>query len=390
MNQLENPEAALAAAARAFEDGEGDRARADLLALMARHPGWVKGYSPLAQLRWQLGDTANFTQDFESALDRDPKSEGLWIAYFEALMRAHRHSVILAALDRARTALGARPIFDRFEAVAAGEAGDALRADTGYAKLPMAGDTALQLAYLRHLLRARRFEDAARLGEEIVAKPDGRDAWSYRGTAWRLLNDPRWRWLEAQAGLVATADVDIDLDALAALLRRLHVAQHAPFGQTIRHGTQTYGQLLDRTEPEIVNLRAVLEACIGRFVQHLPPPDAKHPLLGPPRGELGFTGSWSVRLTGAGYHTHHTHPEGWISSAFYVVLPESMGSDEKNPAGWLALGQPPTELGLGLPPLRLIRPRPGRLALFPSTMWHGTLPFAAGERLTVAFDVQSR
>ena len=47
------------------------------------------------------------------------------------------------------------------------------------------------------------------------------------------------------------------------------------------------------------------------------------------------------------------------------------------------------ELGLDLPPIRLIEPKPGRLVLFPSTMWHGTVPFAAGERLTVAFDVRA-
>ena len=53
----------------------------------------------------------------------------------------------------------------------------------------------------------------------------------------------------------------------------------------------------------------------------------------------------------------------------------------------MTLGQPPAVLGLDLPPLRKIEPRPGRLVLFPSTRWHGTVPFAAGERLTVAFDV---
>jgi hypothetical protein len=32
-------------------------------------------------------------------------------------------------------------------------------------------------------------------------------------------------------------------------------------------------------------------------------------------------------------------------------------------------------------------PKAGRLAIFPSTMWHATEPFAEGERLTVAFDI---
>jgi hypothetical protein len=35
----------------------------------------------------------------------------------------------------------------------------------------------------------------------------------------------------------------------------------------------------------------------------------------------------------------------------------------------------------------MIRPHVGRLALFPSTLFHGTRPFSAGERMTVAFDV---
>ena len=51
------------------------------------------------------------------------------------------------------------------------------------------------------------------------------------------------------------------------------------------------------------------------------------------------------------------------------------------------LGLPPPELGLGLAPLRHIAPRPGRLAIFPSTTWHGTIPFAGEERLTIAFDI---
>jgi hypothetical protein len=78
---------------------------------------------------------------------------------------------------------------------------------------------------------------------------------------------------------------------------------------------------------------------------------------------------------------------GWISSAFYVQLPppDKLGP---SPAGWLSHGTPPPELGLGLPAYGYVEPKVGRLALFPSTMWHGTVPFDDGERLTVAFDVK--
>jgi hypothetical protein len=58
------------------------------------------------------------------------------------------------------------------------------------------------------------------------------------------------------------------------------------------------------------------------------------------------------------------------------------------PSGWLALGAPPRELKLGLAAYQRVEPARGRLALFPSHMWHATEPFAAGERLSIAFDIR--
>jgi hypothetical protein len=88
-------------------------------------------------------------------------------------------------------------------------------------------------------------------------------------------------------------------------------------------------------------------------------------LLGKRRDRrIRFAGSWSVRLRGAGYHANHVHPQGWISSALYVSLPNSQASDDPN-AGWLTLGEPQPEIGISLPPLRRIEPRPGRLACSP-------------------------
>jgi ectoine hydroxylase-related dioxygenase (phytanoyl-CoA dioxygenase family) len=41
-----------------------------------------------------------------------------------------------------------------------------------------------------------------------------------------------------------------------------------------------------------------------------------------------------------------------------------------------------------MPPQHFVRPEPGKLVLFPSYMWHGTVPFTTPEsRLTVAFDL---
>ncbi len=377
----------LATARYDARDDEG--ALGELMTLTRERPDWIKGHSALALLRWQLDESHSLARGYAPALAQDPENKDLWLACFEALLRAPDYEGLLSSVETARKTFGDARFLDRFEAIAASETGDIARADAIFARMGGLEDMEMGIAYIRHALRAKRIAEAARVAALSVHQPGGARAWSYLSTAWRLLGDERWRWLDSPS-VVAAVEVDVDIAPLAAVLRRLHTWRCAPLGQSVRGGTQTGGQLFNRPEPEIVKLRVTLEQCIRRFVEQLPPHDAGHPFLGAPRGELGFTGSWSVRLTQAGYHINHTHPQGWLSCVFYVAVPESIGATEADPAGWLTLGQPPPELGLNLEPAQMIKPKPGLMALFPSTMWHGTVPFEAGERLTVAFDVQSR
>ena len=151
----------------------------------------------------------------------------------------------------------------------------------------------------------------------------------------------------------------------------------------MRGGTQTDSPLLSRIEPEIVAVRQVIAAAVARHAEALPRIDEFHPQLALGRGQdTRFSGSWSVRLVDQGYHTSHHHPLGWFSAVFYVTVPETLDGTD----GQLQLGAPPPELGLELAPYQIIAPKPGRLVIFPSTMWHATKPFSAGERMTIAFD----
>jgi hypothetical protein len=56
--------------------------------------------------------------------------------------------------------------------------------------------------------------------------------------------------------------------------------------------------------------------------------------------------------------------------------------------GWLKFGESNLGLGGDDRPERFVKPVVGQLVLFPSYMWHGTVPFqSAADRLTIAFDV---
>lgn len=367
--------------------GEAVAAETLLSQLTEAEPGYEPAHAALARLRWRHGAPDRFTESYERALARRPGDAALWLGLLGALMRAGRPCAVLERLAAARPALG--PTADALEAAAATEAGDQATAAAAFARLDPASDHGLRIAYLRHLARTGQHRAATEFALPLAAGGDAA-LWPYLSIAWRMLGDPRAEWLEGDPAFVGVFDLPLsaaELSAAAEVLRSLHLARAAPFDQTLRGGAQTEGALLGRREPEIRRLRRAFEAAVAEHLSRLPPTDPGHPLLAPPRTGFRIAGSWSVRLTDAGFHVNHVHPEGWLSSACYVALPPGIGRGDGDESGWLTLGEPPAELEVDLPPRRAVQPRPGRLVLFPSTLWHGTRPFAAGERLTVAFDV---
>lgn len=384
-----NREGLLGAATAMHEAGDSDSAIALLQRAVAAEPGWTDGLRTLARLRFDRGDGDRFTEDFERAVEARPKDSNLWATFLGVLSSALRFHKVLQHLPSARAALGEQRIFAMLEAQALAEVGRLEEANAAFLRVDDGGDPTFAPARMRFLLRAKRFEEAAAAGEAAARTHAGPLVWPLLALAWRKCDEGKWRWLERYEDTVATFELPInsgELEELATLLRRLHRGAGHPYDQSARGGTQTIGHLLNRSDPPLRRLRDHLGDAVARFIAALPPVEPAHPFLSRPRQGFRFAGSWSIRLKSEGYHVSHVHPQGWISSAFYIALPDGR-EDDPSRGGWLKLGESPPELGLDLPAVRLIASRPGRLALFPSIMWHGTVPFGAGERLSVAFDV---
>lgn len=237
-------------------------------------------------------------------------------------------------------------------------------------------------------------QKAAAMLEAVVARaPHDNNSLARLSTAWRLLGDARDEALMSYDELVRVFDLKppegfSDMAAFNAALeeelQRLHPQRREFLGQSLRRGTQTAGHLFGGGHKLVDRLKTRIDEAVARYIAGLGA-DAAHPLHGRRRGGFAYNGSWSSRLGDCGFHVNHIHPMGWISSCYYAGLPACV-ADENAKQGWIKFGEP--DFDAGLPIRRAIQPRAGRLVLFPSYMWHGTIPFHGEEkRTTIAFDI---
>ena len=377
-------------AAARIAEGDGAQAISDLEARIQTAPAWLVGHEHLAQIKATQGEAATATSSLEDAIRRFPTAQPLWETLLNVELRRGNYEVLQDIVGRAISAGVRSPEFAIYEGIHAAQFDTEIFPEKLFGPAPAHVDKALSRWRVRHLLRVRAVDEAVRTIDGLLQTDETAELWAYAATAWRLADDPRSTWLERDPAFVQAIELGAELPPLPVLadnLRALHVAKGEYLDQSVRGGTQTDGPLLSRIDPVIRHLRKAIVAAVQSYIAQLPPPDQSHPLLQKRRDRrVRFAGSWSVRLRGAGHHANHVHPLGWISSALYVALPER-GPGEREDAGWLALGEPDAKLRLDLPAWRKVEPRLARLVLFPSWMWHGTVPFEQGERLTVAFDV---
>lgn len=179
--------------------------------------------------------------------------------------------------------------------------------------------------------------------------------------------------------------LDAYLADLKDFLLALHSSKEQPLEQTLHKGTQTRGNLFDLNHPLLAHIQSQYKIAVNAYTEilgHLPP---LYPNFWQNKA-TEFSGSWSVALKQNGFHNHHVHPMGWLSSACYIALPIISDNDNQ---GYFQIGVPNlANNGLGLPPLKEIKPKLGMLMLFPSMLWHGTVPFEENSlRLSIACDI---
>jgi uncharacterized protein (TIGR02466 family) len=348
--------------------------------LWMRDAGWREAVEPLRLAQAAGGYSAELVQVEARILDAAGRRDDLHALYDQALARTPADPALLrwaahACLEDAR--------LDRASALI----------ERAVAVAPDDPSVLAELAAVR--LAAGRAEEAgaaARRATEVA--PLDQSGWGWLATASRALDGEDHRRLYDYGAFVREYMIDTPagwpsletfLADLATVLGALHVLQVEPADQTLRRGTQTLVDLARSEHPVLKSLFAALDRPIRAYLDEVG--TGEDPLRSRNTGRYVFHSAWSVLLKPDGFHINHFHPMGWLSSAFYVEVPEVV-ADEQAREGWIKFGEPPWATEPAMPPQHFVRPEPGKLVLFPSYMWHGTVPFTSAEnRLTVAFDL---
>lgn len=170
-----------------------------------------------------------------------------------------------------------------------------------------------------------------------------------------------------------------------------HVRNHPKltsvlFGQATHNGKRV-NDLLEEPKGPISELETIALERIQNYL-HALPILPNHPFFKQAIKAPGNLRSWAILMHRNGYETPHIHPDGLVSGVYYVRLPKVISETNANYQGWIEFGEPdPIFVTRNTFPTQKVQPVEGSMLLFPSYIWHRTIPFDSDqERLSIAFD----
>ena len=188
--------------------------------------------------------------------------------------------------------------------------------------------------------------------------------------------------------------LDTDSALLKDLLNDINTADIAERKQgRLTNGQQSAGNLFKRPE---ASFRALAELIKQEFLNYKNKfVNADCELIASFPSELEFTSSWYVKMQQGGHLSAHIHEIGWISGAVYLAMPPENGLEGAFEYGTHGDDYPMMNI-LGISPKTVadfptahIMPKVGDIVLFPSSLFHRTIPFTSNQpRICIAFDLK--
>lgn len=401
---LSAPETYLVYARSLQGVGRLKEAEAAFIKVISSRPTDAAAHRDLSQLLWmQTADKAAALDILNQTLNNYPQNIDLALTraqlygFMGDAEQEYKLSIEISDQHTKQADIASKAQWDVIVARAALNAGHpdkallhAIRAESHYPD-----DVSVLEMGIRAHLGTGQFDQALIKAEKLTNQwPSHQYYRALFATACQLADDPRYEPLMDFKTLVKAyplavpkgwSTLEVYLDELIDALDEAHPYKMHPFGLSVRGGSQIASiEAMDNPA-----LKALTQALMGPVEAYRSDvagqlmPD--HPLAQILDRQLSVLAAWSVKLPAGGHHVNHVHPQGVLSSACHLRTVQAQSNDEAK-AGWLKFGEPGIDTHPALKPGYFHEPRAGVLAIFPSYMWHGTVPFKKGNRLTIAVD----
>lgn len=379
-------------------------AEANFVQALSHPPSSRAAFRNLIQMRWTDKDVgrAGAAALIHKFVNENPNAGAFYLFGAELLSEMDQVEAALSLIQQAEAKFGEVPDTQFLKAKVLIEAGRGPEAFENADKALKArpGDLSTMAQLVRSALMVGEAGLALEASQAGQARQPKNQFWLAAGAlAFRALGRDEeharlydYSYVKAY-DIAAPAEYNTQAEFLGLLktaLMKRHNHTAFPLGMSLRGGTQTSSDLRFADDRIIQDFFQALAEPMNAYISSMPD-EVSHPLYGRRRKNFRFSNAWSVHLKGEGFHVNHIHPEGWISSAFYIDIPKDTAA-RKDKAGWIAFGKPsfavPGPNGKPLNAAHMMAPAAGQLLLFPSYMWHGTVPLPEDEtsRLSISFD----
>ncbi|HWU82656.1 MAG TPA: tetratricopeptide repeat protein [Methylophilaceae bacterium] len=178
-----------------------------------------------------------------------------------------------------------------------------------------------------------------------------------------------------------------DSSLRAELIRDIEQAEIAERKQgRLHNGIQSSGNLFKRPEASFRKLAELVKRQVQAYQAAFA--GADNSLMRHFPREIEFSSSWYVKMRQGGHLTSHIHEEGWLSGSLYLSMPTRAPGSDAGSIEFSTHGDDYPQQHTDFP-RRAIAPSVGDIVIFPSSLFHRTIPFEADEaRICIAFDIR--
>tara|TARA_B100000787_G_scaffold89903_1_gene66448 strand:- start:65 stop:1447 length:1383 start_codon:yes stop_codon:yes gene_type:complete len=152
----------------------------------------------------------------------------------------------------------------------------------------------------------------------------------------------------------------------------------------LKNGHQTAGNLFTKKNDFLDRIKDIIHLEVEKYQDHFKKSNEGLILSWPKSYSIS---AWLVSMKSGGKLDPHMHDNGWISGSIYINVPPKSKSDSGNLVVCIDNQNPEAEKNIN--PKKIMDVVTGSLCLFPSSLYHYTIPFESDEkRIILAFDVK--